>query len=476
MLFAKPQVQPKKRRLPPGSWIGARKGWDVLGLAPEDALVSLTPDQLKTHALVLGATGNGKTTLLHHLIAQDIALGHSFVILDLRGDLVSAALELCSGHVDPQRVKIIDLREKFKPFGFNPLYGSGEPYFRALSVYEAVAKESDSWGVQLAETLRNGLMILAENKEPITRLESLFADAPYRNSCIKGSESDSLIGFWTRFSELSADRQAALAMPVMNKVSLLLATKTLRQILGCPSPIDLERHLNSRGSITLISLAFDELHGAGRMMGNLVLSSICREVFARVNVPEANRQKIRLYVDEFEHFGSQEFETILAEGRRFGLSLVLSHQTLAQVSPKLRSLILGNVGTKIIFGTAREDGNTMNRDLFIKPTAYDFSMLGVGEAILWRRGREPIELEVNEPLLRNVGVRSAHASRFIQQVYSYAPKVPVKVAKPVLALPAPKPKPERQSQRPRRQETPVRPKSPDRKPILRANLEDWLCD
>ena len=47
------------------------------------------------------------------------------------------------------------------------------------STVDAVEAESDSWGVQLAETLRYALMLLAEAGRPLTGMEALFHDRVY---------------------------------------------------------------------------------------------------------------------------------------------------------------------------------------------------------------------------------------------------------------------------------------------------------
>ena len=44
------------------------------------------------HLHVLGPTGTGKTTLLAHLINQDIAAGHGVVVIEPKGDLVDDVL------------------------------------------------------------------------------------------------------------------------------------------------------------------------------------------------------------------------------------------------------------------------------------------------------------------------------------------------------------------------------------------------
>lgn len=155
-------------------------------------------------------------------------------------------------------------------------------------------------------------------------------------------------------------------------------------------------------------------------MGNMILAAINREIFSRVNIPESSRNPVRLYVDEFENFKMELFESFLNEGRRFKCSLVLSHQTLAQLTPKIRSIILGVVGTKVAFRLGREDSLAMSRDMFGGPSEYDFTALCPGESILWRRSADAIELEVNEPLFRNAGSLSPAGRAYLAEIYQFA--------------------------------------------------------
>lgn len=405
---------------PEQPWIGLRRGWQQMRL--QDALVRLTPRELKTHLYTCGATGSGKTTFIESLIAQDIKLGHSFVVLDMRGNLAQSALELCAGNIEPSLVTLFDLREKARPFGFNPLAGEGEAYFRALNVLDVIASESESWGVQLAETLRNALMLLAHNQGNLTQLDRLFYDPVFRANLVSNSPSEAVQVFWNKFEELSEDRKNGMAAPVLNKVSLMTGPEALRRTLGHPEPVNLGRHLNTKGSVTLVSLAVDELHSAARMTGNMILKTITREVFSRISIPEAQRNPVRLYVDEFENFDYDQFESILAEGRKFGLTLVLAHQTLAQLTPRIRSLLLNNVGAKVVFRTGREDAAILNKDLTGDPKALDLFGLPVGSAMLWKRGHPVIQVEMNEPLIKNLGTLSENGKEYLNTVKGLAPE------------------------------------------------------
>jgi DNA helicase HerA-like ATPase len=117
----------------------------------------------------------------------------------------------------------------------------------------------------------------------------------------------------------------------------------------------------------------------------------------------------------------RDFESILAEGRRFGFSIVLAHQTLAQLTPKLRSVILGNVGVKVVFRTGYQDAEVLNRDLAGIKGAFDLPSLPVGEAVLWRRGEFPFQIEINAPLIDDVGSVSQSAREFLARLGELTP-------------------------------------------------------
>ena len=205
-----------------------------------DEPFDLSAPDLSRHCYILGSTGCGKTTLILKLIEADLVANHSIVILDLRGDLVAGTLGLCDAlDIDPSRVKLLDLREKSRIQGFNPLSGAGEPYIRALHVLDVVASEAGSWGVQLEESLRCALLLLATAQKPLSRLEAVFYDESFRNACLSGCNDESLVLFWTRYTELSPQKQQSWALPVLNKVTSLMAVPSLRLMLGDALALDL---------------------------------------------------------------------------------------------------------------------------------------------------------------------------------------------------------------------------------------------
>lgn len=444
-----------RKTKPEPFWIGAYKDWKFRLSMKSNALVAVSARDKATHVILLGSTGSGKSTAMVHFIAQAIGEQVSFIIICLRGDLASAAFQLACLRIPESKIALLDLREKVPLTGFNPLAGSGEAYFRVLNLLDAIAEEHDL-GVQTIEYMRFAFLLLAEAQQPITKLEHVFFDEAFRADLLARSTEEPVQEFWSRYDQLSKEKQQAIASPVLNKVSLLFATDGLRKLFSHPQPLDLGKHLNSPGSALIVSLAADELSGAGKMVGNIILNAIRREIFSRVTIPENQRVPVQLFIDEFEHFDSTVFEEFLAEARKFRLSLILAHQTVAQVSPKFRSLVLGGVGVKMFFRTGREDSLLLSKDLTGDPKAIDFNNLPVGEAYLWRKENGVEHILVNAPLLKPSLVRT---------LASYLVKDRMRRSACALFGAGQKEKPATA----RKAASPVVPK-----PTAPKNLEEWL--
>lgn len=445
----------------PDHWIGIEADYREHRDHPATRLFSVSRRDLAVHGLILGASGSGKTVCLTHLIAGAIKRGDSFVLVDARGDQVNDALTLLAGRVDPSLVKVIDLRDSTPHMGFDPLGGAGLPHKRALNVASTIKAGSDSFGVQLEETLRYFLIALAEAGEPLTQLEPAFYSDEYRAWLIKQVQTEAVRSFITRFDSMKEDRRVAMAMPVLNKLSAVFATPKLRSILSDRNAINLTKHLSQDGSVLLVSLAVDETADVGRVFGSLFLGCLTQTMFSRVGEAEHRRNPVLLVLDEFSNFASEDLSSVIAEGRRFGFSLVCAHQTLSQVNPSLRSLILGNVGLKLIFRLGRDDSLTMSADLAGDRKALDLTRLPVGTCVARKANQKLVGVEINKPI-GNGGVLYAGARSFLAEIHRQHPAKPYEP--PVIP---------RQESDPPAPET-VQPPSRKRSSNPISSLEDWL--
>jgi len=100
------------------------------------------------------------------------------------------------------------------------------------------------------------------------------------------------------------------------------------------------------------------------LVGALLVAKIEEAALSRVDLPEKDRRPYRLVVDEFQNYATRSFEEILSEARKYGLSLVMANQTLAQLEPTLLASVLGNCQVQIYFRSSRHDAETLARQAF----------------------------------------------------------------------------------------------------------------
>jgi excisionase family DNA binding protein len=118
------------------------------------------------------------------------------------------------------------------------------------------------------------------------------------------------------------------------------------------------------------------------------MAKIQMAAFSRSHIPSQKRVPFYLYIDEFQNFASESFAVILSEARKYGLSLVMAHQTLSQVPDELRSLILGNTGIQVYFRVNRQDASLLAKEAF-EYSGYEVKTVSpYGQAKYWSLGEE----------------------------------------------------------------------------------------
>jgi len=131
----------------------------------------------------------------------------------------------------------------------------------------------------------------------------------------------------------------------------------LRNITCQNSILDLEKVVND-GKVLLFYL------GKGRfgdfpagLLASQIVSRIRHAIFKRRARKDA--RPFYLYADEFQMFADERFSELLAEARKFRLSLTIAHQYAGQLEANILQGILGNVGTMIVFRVGAPDGELL---------------------------------------------------------------------------------------------------------------------
>jgi hypothetical protein len=365
-------------------------GWYFNPERQQWQMVKIPSSDRATHEYVTGATGSGKTRFIQFQIKQDITLGNGFGVIDPHGDLIDATIGFLAEYYHNtqdesifDRVIVIDPTDPVSTVGFNvlevpPGVTPIEQAQELIMVFKRIW--SDSWGVRMEELMRNALISLSLAGLTLGHLSEFLTSQPFRTQVMANVTHPIAKPYFARFDSLSPAAQLQWSEPVTNKVNAFLSDERISQMLSVPTSSFTLREIMDNRKILLIKLNKGKLKESADLLGSLFMAKLQLAAFSRTDIPEAARVPFYLYIDEFQNFASESFSVVLSEARKYGLSLVLAHQTLQQIPPDLRSSILGNAGIQVYFRMNRKDAELLAKE------AFTYSGYNV-KTVQWRSNR-----------------------------------------------------------------------------------------
>jgi hypothetical protein len=344
-----------------------------------DKPFGLWPGDRRAHMYVIGKTGTGKSSLLEGMIRQDVLAGNGLALFDPHGDL---AERLYDWIPDSRRKDLIYLNvpDPDQPFGFNPLEGV-PPLRRSLAangIVEALKKLfDDAWGVRLEYILRSALLLLLEQPQAtLSDVVRLFHEKEFRKEAAERVTNEQVKRFWTIEFEKFGRERASAVTPIENKLGSLLVDPFVSRILTIPKSTFDPREAMDTGKILLVNLAKGKIGEAPAMLfGGLLVTMLGLSGLARADTPQKKRRDFFIYLDEFQTFTTLALVNMLAELRKYGVGLVLANQFLDQIEPEVRTAILGNVGTLLVFRVGAMDAQKLVKELLPDLEPYELTLL-----------------------------------------------------------------------------------------------------
>jgi len=332
------------------------------------------------HIYVIGKTGTGKSTLLENMAISDIVRGNGLCLIDPHGDIASHILN----YIPENRAKDVlyfNPSDTEFPIAFNPILGihPNHHHLVASGLISTFRKIwADSWGPRMEYILRFALLTLLENQNcSLLDIQRLLTDQTYRNGLLAQSHSPHILSFWhNEFEKYSPILKTEAIAPILNKTGLFLASTSLRNIVGQKIRGFNLTEIMNQGKILIANLSKGELgEDVSAILGNMLITNIQLAALYRAKQPEFSRKPFYLYVDEMHSFVSMSFADILAEARKYRLSIFLSHQYIEQLHEKIRAAIFGNVGTIISFRIGAEDAEVLAKEF--KPVFNDNDLISL---------------------------------------------------------------------------------------------------
>jgi len=150
---------------------------------------------------------------------------------------------------------------------------------------------------------------------------------------------------------------------ITSKFDNFISNDYMRPIIGQTKSTFNFREIIDSKKVFLVNLSkgrLGELNSS--LLGLIITSKLSLAAFSRVDIPESERNDFYLYMDEFQNFATNTISTILSEARKYRLSLIISHQFIAQLPEGIRDAVFGNVGTIASFRVGAEDAKFLEKE------------------------------------------------------------------------------------------------------------------
>jgi hypothetical protein len=224
----------------------------------------------------------------------------------------------------------------------------------------------DSWGPRLEYILRYTLLTLfCYPNATLLDIQPLLTSLEFRKKVLSYTTDQYLLSFWlNEFGAYSPQLKAEAISPILNKIGVFTSIEQLRNVIGQTTKgINIEDIMDNN-KILICNLSKGTLgEDASTILGSMLVNSIQVSAMKRATIEEEKRIPFYLFVDEMQSFISLSFADILAEARKYKLSLLLAHQYIEQIHEKIRFAIFGNVGTMIIFRVGAEDAKVLVQEV-----------------------------------------------------------------------------------------------------------------
>lgn len=314
--------------------------------------VSLDTIDIGKHTVLVGQTGVGKSKCIE-LFVQNIAKyardDYVVVVVDPHASLSFPSLNRTKSTFDYIRTACSLFSSQAEPKIATEL---------TILLFKTLLQ--DQWTAKTERVLKYAVFILlVRNQMSLVNLRTFFTDLRYRNEVLHvlDASDDFLIHFFqTEFIELQTKYYEVAIAPIVT----LLDELSFIPALSMGPENSLEQVLNDN---FLVNFSLNRVY-LGEKATKLIAGFIIQQLFLFAQ-KKTMRKKIILIVDEVSLVENESLPSVLAEARKFRMSLVLSQQYLTQITPQLLKGILSNAYNYFVFKVSDEDAKTLSKNLDI---------------------------------------------------------------------------------------------------------------
>jgi conjugal transfer pilus assembly protein TraD len=333
----------------------ADPGTIVLGRDHAGRQVALSDRQLEAHALIVGASGAGKTTTLQTILAQQIARGRPVVAIDMKGSPGFESELAAAASAAGRRLTV------WRPDGqthWNPLAHGGPTALKDRLM--SAERFSEPHYQRAAERyLQTALTVLdaVHPDRPPSLGEVVGVMAPPRLASLARHAPRPLAIRTADYLASMTPDQLSAAAGLGTRLALLSESVAGPRLeparaggTGTAPSVDLGAALDG-GDVILFSLNSSTYGKLAAQLGALAIQDLTSAAGRRLERPGRGAPvPATIALDEFSALGADNVLSLLARGREAGVSVLLATQELADLeraAPGFRDQVLGITALKL---------------------------------------------------------------------------------------------------------------------------------
>ena len=371
---------------------GADSG-PLVGLAGGDDMEIYLPESsLRKHALIIGKSGVGKSTVIKHVLAHKLqrkAAGldnGAIVVIDPHADLVRDTLKLVPESI-ADKVRLLDFGRMDRVPGINLV----DPYLfpdrdRCVDTIVGTVRHLwEHWGGRLEDLLKRSLSIIYEfNSNPITKRDEMLTmldillllddgvtvgsgpnartePSNFQKRVLSRVTDPRLKQWFTAYLGWGRETRSEAVGPVHSRIGAYAADARASVIMGQRESTIMLSDVLTEGLVLLVSTAQGTIGvQPAALMGGTMVSLVEAAMRDQEKIEQSKRARCLLVCDEFQTVSGANWEGMLAEIRKYGGSLLLATQSVARLDTpdrKLKAGLLGNIGVILAYQMAAEDAH-----------------------------------------------------------------------------------------------------------------------
>ncbi len=334
--------------------------------------IRLSENDRRRHTYIIGATGMGKSVLLKNLAYQDMLAGRGFAFIDPHGDVTEELLSMVpENRIDD--VIYFDPGDIEHPIGMNMFeYETDDQkdfiVQEGINMLQSLYDPTNQgfFGPRGQHMFRNAALLLMSDPNGATFIDipRCFIDPEFVKEKLQYVTDKTVYDYWTK--EFPASQKSNDAGEVItwfaSKWGPFLSNTMMKDILGQTKSGFNLRDIMDNKKILLVNLSKGKMGEINsKLLGMIFVMKFQTAAMSRVDTPEELRNDFCLFVDEFQNFATESFESILSEARKFRLNLIVANQFMTQLTDKIREGLLGNVGTVICGRIGVTDAEVMQK-------------------------------------------------------------------------------------------------------------------